>query len=278
MVLNKAFEFPTRLHDLLEQAEERGYGDVISWVDENGFKIHDKEKLVPILNQCFRITKFKSFLRQLQAWGFRRVHFGPNKGLCTHALFKRGDRSLSASMKRRYSNNTSERTKASPAVTTMTSAKGTMQFTKDTLSEPSVSPKLPQKVSLTNSVMDPNLSLQRVLLSSQMQPLVNNSTILAGCCDNLKGKTHMFLNQNNIAGAMTTNVAALPFQTFSNFENRHVPSCVPSPMMRALQSTKNSLDAHVHNINCLDGTMAGTPIPHQLFWQLLSLQPNQTMS
>merc|ERR1711907_389502 len=65
--------FPSKLWRLLDDAEKDGYSDVISWVDNGrAFQIHDREKVIPILKKRFHVSKWKSFLRQLQAYKFRR--------------------------------------------------------------------------------------------------------------------------------------------------------------------------------------------------------------
>ena len=95
--------FPKRLYDLLENAERDGYAHVISWTpDGKSFKIHvdgsmkeeDERELVAILKKNFNQTRFKSFLRQLQLYGFERTYKGPQRGLCKHRLFVRGRRDL----------------------------------------------------------------------------------------------------------------------------------------------------------------------------------------
>lgn len=95
--------FPKRLHDMLENAERDGYSHVISWMpDGKSFKIHidgsvdgeDEKTIVAILKRTFNQTRFKSFLRQLQLYGFERTYKGPHRGECKHELFIRGRREL----------------------------------------------------------------------------------------------------------------------------------------------------------------------------------------
>lgn len=94
-------QFPFKLHEMLDEAEGRGFQDVISWLPcGKSFRIHDSEELVRILKVYFNQTKFKSFLRQLQNYGFERIARGPRKGTCTHKYFIRGRRSLCVQMKR----------------------------------------------------------------------------------------------------------------------------------------------------------------------------------
>lgn len=95
--------FPKRLYDMLENAERDGYSHIISWMpDGQSFKIHadgsqneqDEKEIVAILKRTFNQTRFKSFLRQLQLYGFERTYKGPNRGQCKHQMFVRGRRDL----------------------------------------------------------------------------------------------------------------------------------------------------------------------------------------
>ena len=96
--------FPTNLHILLDEAEKQGHGHIVSWCAQGqSFKIHDQDALVPLLAKYFRQTKFKSFLRQLQSYGFHRTTRGVDKGVVSHPYFVRGRRSLCFRMTRKPS-------------------------------------------------------------------------------------------------------------------------------------------------------------------------------
>ena len=75
---NPNLYFPSVLHRLLNDADEKGFDDIISWVYEgvnDAFQIHDKarfEKEVSII--YFKTTQYKSFQRNLNLWGFRNVY------------------------------------------------------------------------------------------------------------------------------------------------------------------------------------------------------------
>ena len=95
--------FPQRLYDMLEDAEQEGYSHLIAWsADGKSFKIsYDDAKLstnnkplVEILQRRFNQTQFKSFLRQLQLYGFERQFKGSRRGECKHPLFQRGHKQL----------------------------------------------------------------------------------------------------------------------------------------------------------------------------------------
>lgn len=88
---------------MLENAERDGYSHIISWMpDGKSFKIHadgslneeDEKAIVQVLKRTFNQTRFKSFLRQLQLYGFERIYKGPHKGECKHKFFVRGRRDL----------------------------------------------------------------------------------------------------------------------------------------------------------------------------------------
>lgn len=96
-------QFPLRLHDVLDASEKEGFQHVVSWLPEgNGFQIHDADNMLPILQKYgFNQSRWKSFLRQLQNYGFRREIRGPTKGKCTHELFVKGRRELCHNMRRK---------------------------------------------------------------------------------------------------------------------------------------------------------------------------------
>jgi hypothetical protein len=99
--ISSALPFPVKLHDMLHDAEKKGFQHIVSWLPEgNRFQIHDPEALTDVLQVYFRQTKYKSFLRQLQNYGFARILKGPGKGICRHELFLKGNRVISQRIKR----------------------------------------------------------------------------------------------------------------------------------------------------------------------------------
>lgn len=97
-----AIPFPWKLHRILNDADAKGFNDIISWVPaENGFKVHKTKQFDDeIMPKYFDKTKYKSFQRQLNMWGFDRVGSGPYKGAYLHDCFRRGHEHLCESMKR----------------------------------------------------------------------------------------------------------------------------------------------------------------------------------
>lgn len=58
--------FPFVLHTMLDEADEEGFANVVSWMGPQTFKVHDRERFAKyILPRYFCAqTKFKSFQRQ----------------------------------------------------------------------------------------------------------------------------------------------------------------------------------------------------------------------
>jgi hypothetical protein len=84
--------FPRKLHALLEEAEEKGFHDLICWQSGGkSFKVLNSGNFAKtIMPKYFKQTKFKSFQRQLNIYGFQRIHHGPNKGGYAHACLIQG--------------------------------------------------------------------------------------------------------------------------------------------------------------------------------------------
>ena len=76
--------FPVVLYGLLEDAEKHGNASIVSWRPSGvSFKVYKREEFVDkILPKYFKQTKFKSFVRQLNLWGFMCIERGQDKGSC----------------------------------------------------------------------------------------------------------------------------------------------------------------------------------------------------
>jgi hypothetical protein len=99
--------FPSKLHQLLEDAARQGNDDAISWLpDGKSFKVHDKVKLEKLMPRYFGSSKHRSFQKNLNMWEFRTVLVvprsttSPHRGECSHPLFVRGKPELYKEMKR----------------------------------------------------------------------------------------------------------------------------------------------------------------------------------
>lgn len=96
--------FPSKLHQILSFP---GYSHIISWMPHGrAWKIHDKELLIrEVVPKYFVQSKYESFTRQLNGWGFKRLHQSGNDfNAYYHEYFLRGVPHLTALMKRVQSN------------------------------------------------------------------------------------------------------------------------------------------------------------------------------
>mmetsp|Transcript_26290 Transcript_26290/g.64093 ORF Transcript_26290/g.64093 Transcript_26290/m.64093 type:complete len:715 (-) Transcript_26290:105-2249(-) len=100
MQSSNSFQFPWKLYDMLEQAEQDGLQDIVAWQGDGAaygtsFKVFKPqvfvEKLMP---RYFKQTKYKSFQRQLNLYGYTRINEGPGKGGYKHKYFLRGNKAL----------------------------------------------------------------------------------------------------------------------------------------------------------------------------------------
>lgn len=92
----KETSFPWKLHLMLENAEKDNYQHIVSWV-RNGtaFKVHNSKAFVElVLPNYFDQTKYESFRRQLNIYGFDRVSRGVDRGILSHTHFRQGARWL----------------------------------------------------------------------------------------------------------------------------------------------------------------------------------------
>jgi hypothetical protein len=100
MEQSTGLQFPFKLHCMLDDACTNGFDDIVSWDDGDSFKVHNKETFLEmIVPKYFTLTKYRSFQRMLNMWGFQRVRSGPNKGAYAHQHFRRGEPTLCNQMK-----------------------------------------------------------------------------------------------------------------------------------------------------------------------------------
>jgi len=99
--------FPVQLMEILSR---EGYSNIIMWLPHGkSFIVKDKKKFISIVSPCyFQETKFESFLRKLNRWGFVRISTGDEKGAFYQKLFLRDDPLLSFEI---HCNNSNKRKK-----------------------------------------------------------------------------------------------------------------------------------------------------------------------
>ena len=73
-VINKELHFPAKLYIMLEAVDNLALSHVVSWLPNGqGFHVKDASKFMELIApQFFKATKYRSFQRQLNLWGFIR--------------------------------------------------------------------------------------------------------------------------------------------------------------------------------------------------------------
>ena len=87
---------------LMHVLEHGGLDSCIKWLPHGrAFQVQDAEKFTKeVLPVFFKQTKYESFVRQLNIWGFKRITCGPDKGAYYSELFLRGMPRLASRMRR----------------------------------------------------------------------------------------------------------------------------------------------------------------------------------
>lgn len=108
--------FPLKLHEMLDEIEKDGYASVISWQPHGrSFVVHKPKEFVRhVMPVYFNQSKFSSFQRQLNLYGFNRITQGLDKGGYYHELFLRGKRPLTRRIQRTKVKGTYVRGRSSP--------------------------------------------------------------------------------------------------------------------------------------------------------------------
>uniref|UniRef100_A0A7S4AJY1 HSF-type DNA-binding domain-containing protein n=1 Tax=Pseudo-nitzschia australis TaxID=44445 RepID=A0A7S4AJY1_9STRA len=120
-----ATPFPYKLHIMLEAMEaeaargdDTGGNSIVCWQPHGkAFKVHKPRRFVEeIMPHFFNQTKYASFQRQLNLYGFSRItNMGPDKGAVHHPCFVRNQRHLVKNMVRRKIKGTKFRRIVAPA-------------------------------------------------------------------------------------------------------------------------------------------------------------------
>lgn len=101
---SQAFEFadqvpfPQKLYTLMTKESP----SIIAWISTgNAFRILDSDKFqAEVIPRYFKHSKFASFLRQLNLYGFRRVTKGEAQGAYVHPKFQAGKPELVSEIRR----------------------------------------------------------------------------------------------------------------------------------------------------------------------------------
>lgn len=94
--------FPSQLHHMLDDAELKGFDDIVSWQPHGRcFVVHKVTEFVDkVLPHYFRQSKFPSFQRQLNLYEFSRITRGKDRNGYYHDRFLRHMPELSEWMNR----------------------------------------------------------------------------------------------------------------------------------------------------------------------------------
>ena len=111
------YRFPWKLHIMLD-AMNKGERDksIVCWQPHGrAFMVHKPKDFVSeVMSQFFNQTKYASFQRQLNLYGFSRLTHGPDKGSYYHRCFISGQRHLCKGMVRQRIKGTKNRKSLSP--------------------------------------------------------------------------------------------------------------------------------------------------------------------
>ncbi len=93
---------PRRVIKLMEVLDRGDMDSIITWLPHGrAFIVRHSQKLKEVvLPRFFKQSKFMSFTRQLNLWGFKRITKGTDAGAYYHELFLRGRPLLSTLMRR----------------------------------------------------------------------------------------------------------------------------------------------------------------------------------
>lgn len=177
-------QFPWKLHEMLDLVEKRGDDDeIVSWLPGGkSFRVHMPDLFVEnIMKLFFNQTKYKSFQRQLNLWGFERnTSECAEKGAYYHSLFIRGRRDLCQEMARqKVKRNAPKRAptdsspKINPSGSMQTSSKAYSVVSDDTASCTSGTSKDPPAVvaSLADSAESSLATMQGALEAAVLESL-----------------------------------------------------------------------------------------------------------
>jgi hypothetical protein len=125
---NTKLQFPWKLHKLLENVEAEGSVAIVSWLPHGkAFRVHSKPKFIStVMASYFNSTKYKSFQRNLNLWGFETITQGPDKGAIYHRFFIKNIPDLCARMIRQKIKGASSSDPSSDSSKTSSSAPGAL--------------------------------------------------------------------------------------------------------------------------------------------------------
>ena len=173
MLIEKAKEgpkliFPMQLHKLLRLSGEYGAHDIVSWFPNGkAFRVHNRRKFESmIMKRFFNQSVYRSFLRQLNGWGFTRVINGDEvmEGAYQHPLFLRDQPDLCRRMIRAKVTPSGSAKKKKAATASSASSKDSVASH--------------GSASISSDQSNPLLQYQQQLLGNKQRRMIDNATAL----------------------------------------------------------------------------------------------------
>eukprot|EP00579_Thalassiosira_antarctica_P029238 CAMPEP_0202003612 /NCGR_PEP_ID=MMETSP0905-20130828/9147_1 /ASSEMBLY_ACC=CAM_ASM_000554 /TAXON_ID=420261 /ORGANISM="Thalassiosira antarctica, Strain CCMP982" /LENGTH=850 /DNA_ID=CAMNT_0048560781 /DNA_START=93 /DNA_END=2645 /DNA_ORIENTATION=+ len=218
--------FPQKLMEVLSNPD---IDDIVTWLPHGkGFIILQKRKFsMDVMPGYFKHSKFTSFTRKLNRWGFSRVGRGPEMGAYYHKFFQRGNYLLCMQM-HCQSNNKSTKDTATTTMDTSDSPSPTTSPKHDP-KESSSPPLIKTSSNVTSNTM-PHLELDAE--SSSPRPHLSPSPVRAVPNNSDHAPT---LPRNNIrSSAQLSNLQHHPsdISTDHSISNNSASSFVVKPSTR----------------------------------------------
>eukprot|EP00984_Skeletonema_dohrnii_P028380 scaffold18361_cov96-Skeletonema_dohrnii-CCMP3373.AAC.2 len=84
--------FPSKLYEMLESVDSLDFSHIVSWLPHGrSFQVKDRTQFMDlVVPKFFKATKYRSFQRQLNLWGFSRIVKGHDHACWHHEYFIRG--------------------------------------------------------------------------------------------------------------------------------------------------------------------------------------------
>jgi len=180
-------QFPRRLYELLESESSKIMKQnevIIEWSSSGrAFRIDNASKFASIiLPKYFRTSKFSSFQRNLNLYGFFKVRRGPDTDMYAHPAFIRGKPELLIQLRKSASSPDKKNIKVSCSLfPSQTSSPQFSSPSMDSSTRRAVSPSPPKKIDNTALLKPKNIVFTRNapfpnLMTSSTTPITNS------CC------------------------------------------------------------------------------------------------